>query len=120
MGEDFDLPGFVPNPTSYMSKAAVFVCSSPAESFGNALVEAMACGCPVVSTNCPGGPPEILDHGKYGQLVPLGDTKAMADAILCTMDRPPSPEFLRDAAMRYSCERIAAEYLTLPAFREDT
>ncbi len=118
ISEDFDLPGFVPNPTSYMSKAAVFVCSSPAESFGNALVEAMACGTPLVSTDCPGGPPEILDHGRYGKLVPLGDTEAMAEAILRTLDRPPSSELLREAAKRFLCDHIAAEYLTLPAFSE--
>ncbi len=116
--EDFDLPGFVPHPTIYMSKAAVFVCSSPAESFGNVLAEAMACGTPLVSTDCPGGPREILDHGRYGELVPLGDTEAMAEAILRTLDRPPSRELLRNAANRFLCDEIAAEYLKLPAFLE--
>jgi len=57
-----------------------------------------------------------LDHGRYGKLVPLGDTEAMAEAILRTLDRPPSPELLRDAAKRFFCDHIAAEYLTLPAF----
>jgi glycosyltransferase involved in cell wall biosynthesis len=118
ISEDFDLPGFVPNPSSYMSKAAVFVCSSPAESFGNALAEAMACGTPLVSTDCPGGPPEILEHGRYGSLVPLGDTQAMAQAIIRALDRPLHPEVLREAAHRFHCELIAAEYMTLPAFSE--
>lgn len=119
IAEDVDLPGFVPNPSSYMGKAAVFVCSSPAESFGNALVEAMACGTPLVSTDCPGGPPEILGNGAYGRLVPVGDVDALAHAILETLEHPAAPELLREAAQRYSCETIAAEYLTLPAFRGD-
>lgn len=118
ISEDFDLPGFVPNPSSYMSKSAVFVCSSPAESFGNALAEAMACGTTLVSTDCPGGPPEILDHGRYGRLVPVGDVQAMAEAIVDALDRPMLPELLRKAGQRFFCETIAAEYLTLPAFRE--
>lgn len=73
---------FVANPYSYMRRAAVLALSSAWEGFGNVLVEAMASGTPVVSTNCPSGPAEILDNGKYGELVPVGDSEAMAKAIL--------------------------------------
>ncbi|MDJ0518356.1 MAG: glycosyltransferase [Trichodesmium sp. MO_231.B1] len=74
--------GFVSNPLAYMKQAAVFVMSSVWEGFGNVLVEAMAMKTPVISTNCPSGPEEILAGGKYGELVPVGDSVAMAEAIL--------------------------------------
>ena len=71
--DDIALPGFVENPFAYMARASVFVLSSAWEGFGNVIAEALACGCPVVSTDCPSGPAEILEHGKYGPLVPVGD-----------------------------------------------
>ena len=79
--EDVAFPGFVQNPYAYMSKAAVFVLSSAWEGLGNVLVEAMAIGTPVVSTNCESGPGEILADGKYGALVPVRDSAAIAQAI---------------------------------------
>ncbi len=81
VASDVSLLGYVANPYAYMARANVFVLSSKFEGFGNALVEAMACGCPVVSTSCPGGPKEILDAGRYGELLPVGDSAAMAAAI---------------------------------------
>lgn len=77
-----DLPGFVQNPYAFMARAAVFVMSSKYEGFGNVLVEAMSTKTEVISTNCKSGPSEILDGGKYGQLVPVGNADAMARAIL--------------------------------------
>ncbi|MBE9129185.1 MULTISPECIES: glycosyltransferase [unclassified Coleofasciculus] len=74
--------GFVKNPYAYMKRAAVFVLSSAWEGLPTVLIEALAVGIPVVSTNCPSGPNEILDNGKYGWLVPVGDSEAIADAIL--------------------------------------
>ncbi|MCP2727683.1 glycosyltransferase [Limnofasciculus baicalensis] len=74
--------GFVENPYSYMARSSVFVLSSIQEGLPTVLIEAMAIGTPVVSTNCPSGPDEILANGKYGELVPVGDSKAMADGIL--------------------------------------
>jgi glycosyltransferase involved in cell wall biosynthesis len=111
LNEDVALPGFVDNPYAYMRHADVFVLSSRWEGFGNVLVEAMACGVPVISTDCPSGPAEILEDGKWGRLVPVGDAESMAKAILDTLDDPgPSP---KDRAMEFSVERAANEYLKL-------
>ena len=82
LSEDVAILGFVENPYAYMAKSAIFVLSSVWEGFGNVVAEALAAGAPVVSTNCPSGPAEILDNGKYGELVPVGDSQAMAEAIL--------------------------------------
>lgn len=84
--DDVDLLGFVPNPYALMRVASCFVLSSKSEGFGNVLVEALAIGCPIVSTNCPYGPGEILDNGKWGALVPVGDYRAMATSILTALD----------------------------------
>lgn len=84
-----DLPGFADNPFAYMKSAHVFVMSSFAEGLPAVLIEALSCGTPVVSTNCPTGPREILDDGKWGRLVPVGDSEAMAEAIVQTLDDPP-------------------------------
>lgn len=80
--EDVALLGFDKNPYAYMARAGVFVLSSAWEGLPTVLIEAMAVGTPVVSTNCESGPEEILDSGKYGELVPVGDSEAMATAIL--------------------------------------
>ncbi|BAZ17172.1 group 1 glycosyl transferase [Calothrix sp. NIES-4071] len=76
-----ELLGFVENPYAYMARASVFTLSSAYEGLGNVLVEALAVGTPVVSTNCKTGPGEVLDNGKYGTLTPVGDSKALAEAI---------------------------------------
>jgi len=81
--EDVDMSsGFVKNPFPYMKKTSVFVLSSAWEGMANVIVEALAVGTQVVSTNCESGPAEILNNGKYGHLVPVGDSKALAEEIL--------------------------------------
>lgn len=75
------LPGFVENPYPYMARASVFVLSSRWEGLPGVLIEAMACGTPLVATDCAGGAREILGDGKYGRIVPVGDVPALADAI---------------------------------------
>jgi glycosyltransferase involved in cell wall biosynthesis len=107
---DFDMPGFVANPFAYLNRAAVFVLSSDHEGFGNVLVEALLCGCPVVSTDCPSGPAEILDNGKYGELVPVGDARSLADAICRTLDAPKDRDFLRARGGEFSVEKAVDNY----------
>lgn len=88
---DVALPDYVSNPYAYMSKAAVFVLSSAWEGLPNVLIEAMALKIPVVATDCKTGPAEILDNGRYGPLVPVGDSDALAAAILKTLSCEPKP-----------------------------
>ncbi|MEJ5202885.1 MAG: glycosyltransferase [Anaerolineales bacterium] len=106
---DVDMPGFAQNPFAYMSKASVFVLSSILEGLPNVLIEAMACGCPVVSTDCPSGPNEILRGGKYGHLVPVNDVPAMAQAIEAVLRgdrRMPTAKWLE----QYRIESVARRY----------
>lgn len=105
------LPGFVTNPYAYMAKASVFVLSSVHEGLPTVLIEALACGTPVVSTDCPSGPREILDNGRYGTLVPVGDAEALAEAILHTLDDPLPPEILKARAEVFSIDAMADAYL---------
>jgi glycosyltransferase involved in cell wall biosynthesis len=88
---DVSMPGFMDNPYAYMRKSSIFVLSSCWEGLPNVLIEAMACGCQVISTNCPSGPEEILRGGHYGKLVPVGDAEALAKAILANFDKPTGP-----------------------------
>ena len=84
IAENVLLPGFVENPFAWMHRARVFVLSSRYEGLPGVLIQAMACGARVVSTDCPSGPAEILEDGRFGRLVPVGDTRALADAITAT------------------------------------
>jgi len=82
------LPGFVDNPFPFMARAAVFALSSAWEGLPNVLIQAMALGTPVVSTDCPSGPREILKGGEYGKLVAVGDDRALAEAIQRVLELP--------------------------------
>jgi glycosyltransferase involved in cell wall biosynthesis len=108
---DVALPGFVLNPFPYMVRASAFVLSSAWEGLPGVLIEAMACGCPVVSTDCASGPAEILDGGAYGALVPVGNDAALAEAILTTLAAPPDPDRLRARAALFSEDGKADQYL---------
>lgn len=105
------LPGFVANPLAWMARARLLVLCSRFEGAPNVLVEALACGTPVVATDCPSGPREILAGGRYGRLVPVGDSAALATAITAALDTAPDREHLREAVSEYTVERSAARYL---------
>ena len=106
-----DFVGFKNNPFPFMAEADVFALSSKIEGFGGVLVQAMACGTPVVSTDCPFGPSEILQDGELGRLSPVGDYRAMARSIIATLDCPTSSERLREGARRYSAESTIDAYM---------
>ncbi len=96
-----------------MKRAGVFVLSSRYEGLSNVLIQALACGCPVVSTDCPHGPAEIVEGGAYGRLVPVGDAQAMAAAIQATLDEPPDRNRLRQRGAYFTVERAVDAYLAL-------
>lgn len=112
LAESVDLAGFEPNPYPSLSAAAAFVLSSRWEGLPGVLIEAMACGAPIVATDCHSGPREILNDGEYGALVPVGDVAAMASALESVLSgdagRPP-PESWE----RFDAHRVAGEYLNL-------
>ncbi|MBC7220193.1 glycosyltransferase [Candidatus Bipolaricaulota bacterium] len=110
---DVWLPGFVEPPYPYLARASLFVVSSIWEGLPTAIIEALALGVPVVSTDCPSGPREILDNGRFGELVPVGDADALADAILRALDTPHDPERLRERAKQFSVGNAVAQYLAL-------
>jgi len=99
--------------------ADVFVLSSWYEGFGNVLIEAMATGCPVVSTDCPSGPHEILEGGTYGPLVPVQDPVRMAEAIDTTLADQPERMFLTARADEFSIPRITEQYTEIFFDREN-
>jgi len=111
VGADVDLPGFQANPYAWLARSSLFVLSSAWEGSPNALTEAMALGVPVVSTDCRSGPRELLDGGRYGPLVPVGDADALAVAMRETLDHPLPPETLRAAVRDYEAGTSARHYL---------
>jgi glycosyltransferase involved in cell wall biosynthesis len=111
LGDVVDLPGYVDNPYAFMANAATFALSSRHEGLPTVLIEALACGCPVVSTDCPSGPAEILQDGEYGRLVPVDDPEALADGIAATIDDPPPADRLRGRADDFARETVIEEYV---------
>ena len=107
--------GYSDDPFAWMMRARLAVCSSVYEGLGNAVIEALACGTPVVSTDCPYGPREILQHGRYGTLVPVGDTPSLAAAIGTALDRPVERNRLTRRGFDYTSKRAAACFLELIA-----
>lgn len=111
ISDDVFLPGFVENPYAFLRRAALFVLSSRWEGSPNVLTEALALGIPVVATDCPSGPVEILQNGRYGRLVPMGKVDKMTAAMQATLDHPPQKSFLQQAASAYTVENSSRQYL---------
>ncbi len=110
LGSMVSLPGRVDDPLSYMARAAVFVLSSRREGLPTVLIEALACGCPVVSTDCPYGPAEILEEGRWGELVSVGKDIELAEAIGRTLDSPLPRGVLQDRAKFFSVDNAVDRY----------
>lgn len=109
--DSVDFPGYVINPFAYMSKAQLFVLSSAWEGSPNVLIQALSVGCPVVATDCPEGPREILQEGRVAPLVPVGDVSAMAAAMQQVLDAPQDREQLQLAAANFEVKRCVAKYV---------
>ncbi len=107
------MPGYVANPYAWIARSAVFVLSSRWEGFGMVLVEAMTCGIPPVATDCPGGPAEVLENGRYGILTPVADREAMARAIVAMIESPLDSGRLKSRASEFSSEKAIDRYLRL-------
>ncbi len=108
---DVALPGFTPNPYAWMARADLFVLSSAWEGSPNVLTEALALGTPSVATDCPSGPREVLDGGRYGPLVPVGDADALGEAMLRTLAAPLPATELKRAVAAYNRDASAQAYL---------
>ncbi|MDY0392056.1 MAG: glycosyltransferase [Candidatus Bipolaricaulis sp.] len=118
LDNDVKIPGFVDNPYKYMKRAGVFALSSRWEGLPNALIEALALGTPVVATDCPSGPAEILEDGKWGRLVPVGDDAALAEAILATLAEPRRLQAAQQRMReRFGLEAVVEQYLDVLGLR---
>ena len=111
IADDVRMPGHVKNPYAYMDRASLFALSSAWEGCPNVIIEALACGCPVVSTDCDSGPAELLDHGAYGWLVPVGDADALGSAMDVALDRPGDSRKSHARAEMFPLGAIADKYL---------
>ena len=105
----FSFPGFVKNPYKFMANSSLVVLSSNYEGFGNVLVEAMACGTQVISTDCNSGPSEILENGLWGTLVPVNDELELANAIIDSLEKKYYNVLKR--AKDFSIETKGKEYI---------
>lgn len=111
VADDVALPGFVPRPYAEMAHADLFALTSRWEGMPLVLVEALALGTPVVATDCPSGPRELLADGRHGRLVPVGDAAAVAAAMAAALAAPPHADALRETARPYTIEAATTAYL---------
>ena len=110
--KDVSLTGFVANPYPYMAQATLFVLSSRWEGLPGVLIEALCCGAPIVATDCPNGPREILADGKYGQLVPVGDVIALGNAIQGRLDAE-TPSLSHRSWSPFEMEPVVNQYIDI-------
>lgn len=114
IGSLVSFEGYSENVADFYKNADIFVLSSAWEGFGNVIVEAMSFGVPVVSTNCNFGPSEILENGKYGRLVPVGDYVSLAEAIFDELEKPTaSQKQLIERSKDFSEKVIASQYFEI-------
>ncbi len=112
LSDDVALPGFAPNPHAYTAKASLFVLSSRFESLANVVIEAMALGTPVIATDCPSGPAEALDNGRFGKLVKVEDAEGLATAMLDALRKRPAP-VPKSWLEQFTTRASASRYLEL-------
>ena len=103
--------GFQKNLKNFYLNSDLFVLSSIYEGFGNVIVEAMSYGVQIISTDCPSGPSEILDNGKYGILVPINDEKSISYAIKNIINNKFDVKLLINRAKDFEIMNIAKQYL---------
>ncbi|OGI07273.1 MAG: hypothetical protein A2Y40_05395 [Candidatus Margulisbacteria bacterium GWF2_35_9] len=113
IGDFVCFEGQVKNPLKYFVYSDIFVLSSLVEGLPNVLVEAMMCGCTPVATDCPTGPREVLEDGKYGYLVPMGDPETMAKAILQAIDKPIPAKILAEKVKEFEENTIIDRHFDL-------
>lgn len=110
---DVELAGFFNNPFPYMKQASLFVLASHYEGLPNVLIQALAFGTPVVATDCKSGPAEILEQGKWGRLVPVGDEDALVDAMRDSLHLPRQAAAQQSAWERYGAAEATRRYLAV-------
>ena len=113
IADRMSLPGYVPDPRPYLQTADLFVLSSSREGFALVLVEALASRLPIVSTDCPSGPREILSGATLGRLVPVGDPIALGSAMIEAIRNPFNPNPGLDRARQFDIGEVAERYLSL-------
>jgi glycosyltransferase involved in cell wall biosynthesis len=113
LDDSIKLLGYVENPLKYFYQADIFVLSSYVEGMPNVLVEAMMCGCTPVATDCPTGPRELLQDGKYGYLVPVADPVAMAKGIQKAIDQPIAKSLLHEAVFPFTTQEVITKHFHL-------
>lgn len=109
------LLGYIKDPIPYFMSHDIFLLPSRREGFGNVIVEALACGTQIISTDCPSGPSEILANGRFGQLVPVDDVNSLVAAIVASLERSElvSTNLMKERAMAFKSAEIAKSYLKL-------
>ena len=107
------MPGWVENPYAFMARVDLFVMSSSFEGLPGVLIQALACGCPVVSTDCPYGPSEILEGGRWGRLVPVDNHIELANAISVSLNEQSNPDILQKRAMYFSPDLLIQHYINM-------
>ena len=110
LNDCIQLLGFQANPYKFYARSQLFVLSSYVEGLPNVLVEAIACGCAVVSTDCPTGPREVLQDGRFGRLVPMRSPQAIADAVVEMLSFSPDASLLQNAVLPFSEDRVVTAH----------